>query len=92
MNFVFYFFFLDGSSQFSFLNCHISLRLALPLGLLCIVECVDELSLKAVSQISLGLSILDPEFVVACSSFMVGNCSLSIVSTLCVSFHYRSLW
>jgi len=34
MNFVFTFFFSDGSSQFSFLNRHISLRLAVLLGLL----------------------------------------------------------
>jgi len=34
MNFVFTFFFFDGSSQFSFLNCHICLKLALLLGLL----------------------------------------------------------
>jgi len=32
--FHFYFFFFDGSSQFSFLNRHISLRLAVLLGLL----------------------------------------------------------
>jgi len=34
MNFVFTFFFFDGNSQFFFLNRHISLRLAILLGLL----------------------------------------------------------
>jgi len=34
MNFVFNSFFFDGSSQFSFLSRHISLRLAILLGLL----------------------------------------------------------